>query len=560
MKYPSTPFSTRLSGSAKETQLRIRSIFQFQKKRPPLWLLALVMALALGCGGLVSCQQAQQPELPEPPADQETPLVQQTHLEFYDLIEDYNQGSNRDFVLSEAVVDGALCYQFFNEERDITIHVIPTDNGEHRATVTTHHGSMEFDMPIFLLGHGVANGFANFRLADLTRDGEPDLVYVCTLSGFSEWHDSAQVFDLAEQKQYPVTWDNEILSTLVALPDGSPACVGWYETLILEDDTLSLFTNLYEGDPSNWGDCVGYVKVPFVLDREKQAFVLSDQLSINFDEKSDDRVHPVLTSRTKEILDYLAEIFPNYQIHYPMLPAQQSEGDLVISEPEFMGEYLLYETFGEAWRVTLTHPTGYWEDYIVVVSRSGNDESFNGILGHELLQDLAEPVEQIIQRVAYRMMDLDVTLYRNGYPQPLGIGHWHEHIFSVESSTPSIRVLPEYEPIYQSGDYWDEYRREGLTALRYYQAAENRFYAHRIDVTRSDLYTRTGIRVGSTREEVRAAYPTLYEGGYWHEDAPDFPGQDYLWYCDNSEGWGAAILFFFENDVVTQIRLNNMFN
>ena len=29
------PFSTPLSGSAKETEARIRNIFQYQKKRPP---------------------------------------------------------------------------------------------------------------------------------------------------------------------------------------------------------------------------------------------------------------------------------------------------------------------------------------------------------------------------------------------------------------------------------------------------------------------------------------------------------------------------------------------
>lgn len=56
---PRTPFATRLSGSAKETELRIRSIFQWKKKRPPLWLLILVVAMTVGCGGLVSCQQEQ---------------------------------------------------------------------------------------------------------------------------------------------------------------------------------------------------------------------------------------------------------------------------------------------------------------------------------------------------------------------------------------------------------------------------------------------------------------------------------------------------------------------
>lgn len=56
MRIPSTPFSTRLSGSAKETQLRIRSILQWKKLRPPVWLFALTVIAVLGCIGLVSCK------------------------------------------------------------------------------------------------------------------------------------------------------------------------------------------------------------------------------------------------------------------------------------------------------------------------------------------------------------------------------------------------------------------------------------------------------------------------------------------------------------------------
>ena len=39
---PHSPLTTRLSGSARETENRIRNIFQWKKKRPP----ALVLALA----------------------------------------------------------------------------------------------------------------------------------------------------------------------------------------------------------------------------------------------------------------------------------------------------------------------------------------------------------------------------------------------------------------------------------------------------------------------------------------------------------------------------------
>ena len=57
---PRSPFATHLSGSARETELRIRNIFQWKKKRPPLWLMVLVGAVILLCGSLVSCQSQTQ--------------------------------------------------------------------------------------------------------------------------------------------------------------------------------------------------------------------------------------------------------------------------------------------------------------------------------------------------------------------------------------------------------------------------------------------------------------------------------------------------------------------
>ena len=52
---PHSPFSTRLSGSAKETELRLRNIFQWKKKRPPVVLLVLTLVVLLSCFGLFSC-------------------------------------------------------------------------------------------------------------------------------------------------------------------------------------------------------------------------------------------------------------------------------------------------------------------------------------------------------------------------------------------------------------------------------------------------------------------------------------------------------------------------
>ena len=70
---PRSPLSTRLSGSARETELRIRSIFQWKKKRPPVLLMALVGAAILLCGSLVSCQGREAEEEPPAPAVEEPP-------------------------------------------------------------------------------------------------------------------------------------------------------------------------------------------------------------------------------------------------------------------------------------------------------------------------------------------------------------------------------------------------------------------------------------------------------------------------------------------------------
>lgn len=55
-KLPHSPLTTRLSGSARETEDRIRNIFQWKKKRPPVAVLALSALVFALCGSLVSCQ------------------------------------------------------------------------------------------------------------------------------------------------------------------------------------------------------------------------------------------------------------------------------------------------------------------------------------------------------------------------------------------------------------------------------------------------------------------------------------------------------------------------
>ena len=57
-KTPKTPFSTPLSGSAKETEMRFRNILKWKKSRPPMILLVLLLCAALLCCSMVACQEA----------------------------------------------------------------------------------------------------------------------------------------------------------------------------------------------------------------------------------------------------------------------------------------------------------------------------------------------------------------------------------------------------------------------------------------------------------------------------------------------------------------------
>ena len=60
-RFPRSPLTTRLSGSARETEHRIRSIFLWKKKRPPVLVLVLAAVIIALCGSLVSCQEQAQP-------------------------------------------------------------------------------------------------------------------------------------------------------------------------------------------------------------------------------------------------------------------------------------------------------------------------------------------------------------------------------------------------------------------------------------------------------------------------------------------------------------------
>jgi len=247
-----------------------------------------------------------------------------------------------------------------------------------------------------------------------------------------------------------------------------------------------------------------------------------------------------------------------------------------IDKVTFVEEAVTYETIGTAFQV---ERSGYhtWHSSDPGPSWQKDPSFIYVILGRDVLGDYYEvrgfeapsankSVNQIILEQSCNLMDLEVSLWRDGYPWPAGPGSQIHFFREAYDGKPQVEILEGWEPVYWPGAYWTEQSWEGFSARCYHVGEEpgqedpDAYVVYSIDTTRTDLRTYRGIRVGDTREQVMEAYPELYNTHYWHDSAPDFPGQDYLWYCINSEGFGPAILFFFENDVVSLIRLNNMFN
>ena len=252
------------------------------------------------------------------------------------------------------------------------------------------------------------------------------------------------------------------------------------------------------------------------------------------------------------------------------------EDDQRVDSITCVGEETTHETTGVAFLVECSYyntwdadkPTPSWrsdQSGIYVILGRDADGQYYEVRGTHICDENVN-VNQIIQEVSYDLIDLEVSLWRDGCLVPVGLGSEISFFRNAYDGASKVEVLDGWEPIYWPGAYWSRQSWDGFSALCYHVGEEpgqtnpDAYSVYTIDTTRTDLKTYRGIRVGSTRAEVLEAYPEIYDTHYWHDTEPDFPGSDYLWYCDNEEGWGAAILFFFDGDIVTQIRLNNMFN
>lgn len=460
-----TPFSTALSGSARETERRIRNIFLWKKKRPPVLVLVLAAVLIALCGGLVSCQERTEP----------VTLVMDT--QYYDTQGNYIEipalamSADTQPTAGVTAINQALS-QLKQEYQDIL------DGGVDSASLsaTENHCLL---YPIETQRY--------WNLVFFREEFHTDL---------NTGHITSLVYDKETGQQ--VTLEDALELT------GQTA-----------DSLCQALADQY--DPTLGQDIPG------------ADLCIQNQTVEGFRMGADGQPIFYLTARVDDRDDTASDFV-------------SGSDNLYIWSG---GTFTLYDQY----TVTDLQPLVPSEECIDLNPPLWRQWNFSG----------GEPEGGFSVSASLSLQDPEVCLYRDGFPNPIGPGS--SLSFSCLDSTHiDTQRLEEYEPIYNPGDYW--LRSSGttgtgsFTALSYYNSTEDRESINTLDVTMPDLYTPRGIRVGASREDVLTAYPEAVSEDYWGK----YPGQDYLWYCRDSNDFGPAILFFFNGDTLHQITLTNMFD
>ena len=459
---PRTPFSTGLSGSARETEIRLRNIFSGPKKRPPLPFLILMFAIAIFCGNLVSCRQ-------RPP---EPSLVMET--QYYDSYGNYVE-----------IPVLALPAGQENEAVEAINTALNDLRGEY-AQLDSRTGTDAWENQCLFYPS--------------TTDRYLNLLFF--RSRFTTDLNTGHVFSLVYDRKE---------GTLVSAGDAL-ALAGLNEKALLDQVTEQMEPEM---NPEGQGYQIALHRLTLEGFRIKADGQPVFYLTGRMDDVDDAALDAV--SGADQLFIWEAQavtVYDQYSLNAPLVPAEETDR----LDPPLWNQ----------WYFAGEEPVG---GFVQVDTPS------------------PEPY------------DPEVCLYRDGFSTPIGPGSWTDSMFP--DFEPETSVFKEGEPIYQPGDYWENWSVDGggdaggVSALRYYSADSGSFSLNRMETGRADMVTPRGIRVGATREEVLAAYPGLLSDEKdWTWAYPD----DYLWYCANEDGIGPHLYFYFVNDVVYMIQMVDLFN
>ncbi len=578
---PRTPFSTHLSGSARETEIRLRNIFAGPKKRPPLPFLILMFAIAIFCGNLVSCRQRP----PEPsllmetqyydsygnyveipvlalPAGEENEAVEAINTALNDLRGEYAQLDSRtgtdawenQCLFYPSTTDRYLNLLFFRSQftTDLnTGHVFSLVYDKKEGTLVSTGDALAL---AGLNEKGLLDQVAEQMEPEMNPEGQGYQIALhnLTLEGFRIKADGQPVFYLTGRMD---DVDDAVLDAV----SGADQLFIWEDRAVTVYDQYSLNAPLVPAEETDRLDPPLWNQWYFAGEEPVGGFVdRSSPDALNFDTRLNEMALEYLRAAYNATV-YLAADAPdtpqdrNFRLDsVNLLGTDTLEGEL-------LGLYQINYSGVSAQSSGALEWSAWSPAYLV--ARMYEDGSPAEFLVHFDYYREGMASGDAIRQAVWRLMDLEVCLYRDGFTTPIGLGNWVDSMFP--DFEPETSVFEEGDPIYWPGDYWENWSVDGggdaggVSALRYYSAESGSFFLNRLETGRTDMVTPRGIRVGATREEVLAAYPGLLSDEKdWTWASPD----DYLWYCANEDGIGPHLYFFFVNDVVYMIQMVDLFN
>ncbi|MCI9670100.1 MAG: hypothetical protein HFF49_00930 [Lawsonibacter sp.] len=578
---PRTPFSTGLSGSARETEIRLRNIFAGPKKRPPLPFLILMFAIAIFCGNLVSCRQRP----PEPslvmetqyydsysnyveipvlalPAGQENEAVDAINSALNDLRGEYAQLDSR--TGTDARENQCL---FYPSTTDRYLNLLFFRSQFTTDLNTGHVFSLVYDRKegaVVSAGDALALAGLNEKalLDQVAEQLEPEMnpegqgyqiaLHRLTLEGFRIKADGQPVFYLTGRMD---DVDDAVLDAV----SGADQLFIWEDRTVTVYEQYSLNSPLVPAEETDRLDPPLWNQWYFAGEEPVGGFVDRSSLdALNFDTRLNEMALEYLRAAYNTTV-YLAADAPdtpqdrNFRLDsVNLLGTDTLEGEL-------LGLYQINYSDVSAQSSGALEWSAWSPAYLV--ARMYEDGSPAEFLVHFDYYREGMASGDAIRQAVWGLMDSEVCLYRDGYSTPIGLGSWTDSMFP--DFEPETSVFKEGDPIYWPGDYWENWSVDGggdaggVSALRYYSADSGSFFLQRLETGRTDMVTPRGIRVGDTREEVLAAYPGLLSDEKdWTWAYPD----DYLWYCDDVNGIGPHLYFYFVNDVVCMIQIVDLFN
>ncbi|MEH2939281.1 hypothetical protein [Lawsonibacter sp. JLR.KK007] len=580
-KMPRTPFSLPLSGSARETEIRLRNIFSGPKKRPPLPFLILMFAIAIFCGNLVSCRQRP----PEPslvmetqyydsygnyvelpalalPSGQENEAVDAINEALNHLRGEYAQLDSRtgtdawenQCLFYPSTTDRYLNLLFFRSQftTDLnTGHVFSLVYDKREGTLVSTGDALAL---AGLNEKGLLDQVAEQMEPEMNPEGQGYQIALhnLTLEGFRVKADGQPVFYLTGRMD---DVDDAVLDAV----SGADQLFIWEDRAVTVYDQYSLNAPLVPAEETDRLDPPLWNQWYFAGEEPVGGFVdRSSPDALNFDTRLNEMALEYLRAAYDATV-YLAADAPdtpqdrNFRLDsVNLLGTDTLEGEL-------LGLYQINYSGVSAQSSGALEWSAWSPAYLV--ARMYEDGSPAEFLVHFDYYREGMASGDAIRQAVWRLMDLEVCLFRDGFSTPIGLGSWIDSMFP--DFEPETSVFEEGDPIYWPGDYWENWSVDGggdaggVSALRYYSAESGSFFLNRLETGRTDMVTPRGIRVGATREEVLAAYPGLLSDEKdWTWAYPD----DYLWYCANEDGIGPHLYFYFVNDVVYMIQMVDLFN